>query len=96
MSKSSSNRRAAARARKRRAQYIAKTGDRSRRDNPLPEISSIDKRYMIAFAIMSVIITAFYWSLGGRNLLVFPAVFCISVGARKYWAGPIRRFAGDD
>lgn len=93
MSKSSRSRKARARARKRHAQYVAKTGDRTKQDAPLPEMSLTDKRYMIAFAIMSFIITAFYWSLGGRNLFVFPALFCISVGARKYWSGPIRRFA---
>ena len=93
MSKSSRNRKARARARKRHAQYVAKTGDTRRMDAPLPEMSLTDKRYMIAFAVISLIITALYWSLGGRSLFVFPAVFCISVGARKYWAGPVRRFA---
>lgn len=93
MSKSSRNRKSRARARKRHAQYVAKTGDTRPMDAPLPEMSAADKRYMIAFGIISLIITAFYWSLGGRNLFVFPAVFCISVGARKYWAGPVRRFA---
>jgi len=56
-------------------------------------LSTTDKRYLWAFAILSLIVTAAYWWLGGRNLFVFPALFCISVGARRYWTGPIRQFA---
>jgi len=93
MSKSSRNRRARAKARKRHAEYVAKTGDTRPMDAPLPTMTAADKRYMIAFGIISFVITVGYFWLGGRNLFVFPAVFCISVGARKYWAGPVRRFA---
>jgi len=58
-----------------------------------PVWSSTDKKYILGFAILSLAITVFYWWIGGRNLFVFPAVFCLSVGARKYWTGPMRRFA---
>jgi len=55
--------------------------------------SSRDKKYLLGFAVLSLVLTACYWWMGGRNLFVFPAVFCLSVGARKYWTGPMRRFA---
>ncbi len=55
--------------------------------------NSTDKRYLIGFAVLSFVITAIYFWIGGRNIFIFPAIFCASVGARKYWNGPVRRFA---
>jgi len=52
-----------------------------------------DKRYLLSFLVISLLITIAYWIAGGRNLFVFPAVFCIAVGASRYWRGPVRRFA---
>ena len=92
MTKSSKARKAKARAKKR----IDREAGSAVVENKLPEFTQTDKRYLIAFAILSAVITVFYWSLGGRNLLVFPALLCISVGARKYWKGPVRRFADQD
>ncbi len=101
MTKSSRTRRGKARARK----VAAKSGNTaSNTTNALATdpgdatesrltLTNIDKRYLIGFAVLSFLITALYWWLGGRNLFVFPAIFCLSVGARKYWSGPVRRFA---
>lgn len=93
MSRSSKSRRAKARARK----YAVKHGNVDshgvRTESSPIVFSNTDKRYLIAFSVLSLIITAIYWNMGGRNLFVFPALICISVGARKYWSGPIRRFA---
>lgn len=33
-----------------------------------------DKRYLLAFFVISIAVTALYWYIGGRNLFVFPAV----------------------
>ncbi len=93
MTRSSRTRRAKARARKNSADTVAGSNAEINQGSPLPTLTQTDKRYLIAFTILSLIITAIYWSMGGRNLFVFPALLCISVGARKYWAGPIRRFA---
>ena len=93
MSRSSRARRAKARAKKYGINHgtVGSTGDSTQAQSFV--LSKTDKRYLIAFAVLSLFITAIYWSMGGRNLFVFPALLCISVGARKYWAGPIRRFA---
>lgn len=95
MTRSSKARRSRARAKNHALNGLAKlktvNSDGSSAD--LPALTQTDKRYLIGFAVLSLIITAVYWSMGGRNLFVFPALMCISVGARKYWAGPIRRFA---
>lgn len=106
MTRSSRTRRAKARARKNARNNIAvnsavnsaaQTAGPARldddEDSQLPAFSATDKRYLLAFTVLSIIITAIYWSMGGRNLFVFPALLCISVGARKYWSGPVRRFA---
>ena len=101
MTKSSRTRKAKARARK----VAGKTGKVNA--NPLSTcaietieenesklaLTATDKRYLIGFAVLSLLITAVYWWLGGRNLFVFPAIFCLSVGARKYWSGQVRRYA---
>ena len=93
MTRSSRTRRAKARARKNSTNTLVSNNTENNQSSPLPTLTQTDKRYLIAFTILSLIITAVYWSMGGRNLFVFPALLCISVGARKYWAGPIRRFA---
>lgn len=95
MTKSSRTRKHKARAKKRIVKEAAEFGINGSSDEAakMPQMSPIDKRYLIGFAVLSAVITVFYWWLGGRNLLVFPAVLCISVGARKYWKGPIRRYA---
>jgi len=93
MSRSSKSRRAKARARKFATKHAAVNNPSADANSPPIVFSQTDKRYLIAFAVLSLIITAIYWSMGGRNLFVFPALLCISVGARKYWSGPIRRFA---
>ncbi|MBX2838588.1 MAG: hypothetical protein KTR35_17145 [Gammaproteobacteria bacterium] len=94
MTRSSKPRRAKARAKKR----IAKQTSANPTRNSMPDVSSVqfsavDKRYLVAFAVLSVAITAFYWWLGGRNLFVFPTLFCLFVGARRFWTGPVRRYA---
>lgn len=96
MTRSSRGRKARARTRKMSRNSMARqnavvAGEYVEESKPV--WSSTDKKYIIGFAILSLLITAFYWWIGGRNLFVFPAVFCISVGARKYWTGPIRKFA---
>lgn len=91
MTRSSRSRRARARARKNVTNKNANGNEHQA--SALPELNPTDKRYLIAFAVLSLVITAIYWSMGGRNLFVFPALICISVGARKYWTGPVRRFA---
>ncbi len=98
MTRSSKSRRLRARAKKRIAKHdtAARTSEGVMHDSNLPALSATDKRYMLAFAIMSFLITAGYWSLGGRNLFVFPALFCISVGVRRYWAGPVRHYADNN
>lgn len=98
MTRSSRTRRAKARARKNadKNSAVQTTGvakSDSVEASRLPVMSKTDKRYLFAFAVLSIIITAIYWWMGGRNLLVFPAILCVSVGVRKYWAGPVRRFA---
>jgi hypothetical protein len=94
MTRSSKPRRAKARAKKR----IAKQNAANPNHNALSDVSSIqlsevDKRYLVAFGVLSIAITAFYWWLGGRNLFVFPTLFCLFVGARRFWTGPVRRYA---
>ena len=102
MTKSSRTRRAKARARKLSTRNNASNNDSlsanaaaldGEVDKPKLTLNDTDKRYLIGFAILSLVITAVYFWIGGRNLFVFPAIFCASVGARKYWKGPIRRFA---
>jgi len=93
MTRSSRTRRAKARARKNMANAVTSGSTDTGEGSPLPTLSQTDKRYLIAFTVLSLIITGIYWSMGGRNLFVFPALLCISVGARKYWSGPVRRFA---
>jgi len=97
MTKSSRTRKAKARAKKRIAKGLATESDASSNTSmaTLPELNQTDKRYLLLFTILSLIITALYWWMGGRNLFVFPALLCISVGVRKYWTGPVRRFADD-
>ncbi len=97
MSKSSKARKARARAKKFAAKNrnAVDSYDTAEARLDPANFSKEDKRYLIAFTILSFIITLFYWNMGGRNLFVFPALLCISVGARKYWSGPIRRFADD-
>lgn len=97
MTRSSRSRRLRAKAKKRmvKAGTALSHSTNSTQDATLPTLSKTDKLYMIGFAVLSFIVTAFYWYLGGRNLFVFPALFCLSVGARKYWSGPMRRFADD-
>lgn len=95
MTRSSKTRRAKARAKK-YAQKFSTNGTLHQEANAETKpiiLSKTDKRYLIGFTVFSLIITAIYWSMGGRNLFVFPALLCMSVGARKYWTGPIRRFA---
>ena len=98
MTRSSKSRRLRARAKKRMAKHhtAAHASEGATHDIKLPTLSATDKRYMLAFAIMSFLITVGYWSLGGRNLFVFPAIFCISVGVRRYWAGPVRHYADNN
>lgn len=102
MTKSSRTRRAKARARKVSSRNNAislasSTSNAATLNDEADEskltLNDTDKRYLIGFAVLSVVITAIYFAIGGRNLFVFPAIFCASVGARKYWKGPIRRFA---
>ncbi len=94
MTRSSRSRRTKAKAKKRIAKNLsAQSLSVEEQAQEHTGLTQADKRYMICFAILALLITAGYWSLGGRNLFVFPAVFCISVGARKYWSGPVRRFA---
>lgn len=98
MTKSSRTRRAKARARKVAAKTDKVTMNASSFDEVDANESKLsltgtDKRYLIGFGIISLLITAVYWWMGGRNLFVFPAIFCLSVGARKYWTGPVRKFA---
>jgi len=95
MTKSSRTRRVKARAKK--YSFTNSTGVRAdgkaEPNSGLPVLNKTDKRYLIAFSVLSFIITAIYFSMGGRNIFVFPALICISVGARKYWSGPIRKYA---
>lgn len=93
MSRSSKSRRAKARGRKYATKHAALNNPGAAPDSSPIIFTETDKRYLIAFAVLSLIITAIYWNMGGRNLFVFPTLLCISVGARKYWSGPIRRFA---
>jgi len=95
MTRSSKSRRSRARAKKWATKNLNRVNASasSNQESALPTFSKTDKRYMIAFAILSLLITIGYWWLGGRNLFVFPALFCISVGVRKYWAGPVRQYA---
>jgi len=94
MTRSSRTRKAKARARKYSFKNTTGTTNQIAQTNSdLPVLNQTDKRYLIGFGLLSLAITAIYWSMGGRNLFVFPALLCISVGARKYWTGPIRRFA---
>lgn len=91
MTRSSKTRRAKARAKK-RMRLDAKAGSHaSTTEVVLPAFSSTDKLYLIGFAIFSLIITAFYFWMGGRNILVFPAVLCICAAFRKFWTRPMRR-----
>ncbi len=92
MTRSSKSRRKRARAKKMAAKH-AETSVNTTQEQSITKLSKTDKRYIIAFGVMSFFITAGYWWLGGRNLFVFPALFCISVGARRYWTGPVRQFA---
>jgi len=93
MTRSSRTRRAKARARKNATNIKANRIENQ--ELALPVLNQTDKRYLVAFTVMSLIITAIYWMMGGRNLFIFPALMCISVGARKYWTGPVRRFANN-
>jgi len=92
MTRSSKSRRKRARAKKWAAKHSNNSANTAQAQS-ITNLSKTDKRYIIAFALLSFLITAGYWWLGGRNLFVFPALFCISVGARRFWTGPIRRFA---
>lgn len=92
MTRSSKSRRKRARAKKWAAKH-ANTPVNTAQEQSILKLSKTDKRYIIAFAILSFCITVGYWWLGGRNLFVFPALFCISVGVRRYWTGPIRQYA---
>lgn len=95
MTRSSKTRRAKARAKKYANKHTCGTASEQHAgaESSAVVLNATDKRYLLGFTILSLIITAVYWSMGGRNLFVFPALICISVGARKYWTGPIRRFA---
>lgn len=95
MTRSSKSRKLRTRTKKRLADSTAHVNQSKIGTQPaqIPALSKTDKRYMIGFAVMSLFITIGYWTLGGRNLFVFPALFCISVGVRSYWAGPLRKFA---
>jgi len=97
MTKGSRTRRAKAREKKRIAKGLSTVSGASSKASvaELPMLNQNDKRYLVVFTVLSLIITLLYWWMGGRNLFVFPALLCISVGVRKYWAGPVRRFAGD-
>ncbi len=91
MTRSSKTRRAKARAKK-RMRLDAKSGARaSATESALPALSATDKHYLIGFAIFSLMITAVYFWMGGRNILVFPAVLCICAAFRKFWTRPIRQ-----
>jgi len=95
MTRSSKSRRSRIRAKKRAAKATLGTLSKSRTapvDAPIT-LNATDKRYILAFAIISLLITIGYFWLGGRNLFVFPALFVISVGVRRYWSGPLRQFA---
>lgn len=100
MTKSSRSRRARARAQRSIKKHTLSATENStglirntRTQSSGHVMSKTDKRYLLAFGVLSLAITLIYWWLGGRNLFVFPALMCISVGARKFWRGPIRRFA---
>lgn len=95
MTRSSKARRARAKSKKYGFNSSANSSSGAVNSNNESQIvlSEKDKRYLIAFTVLSLIITAIYWSMGGRNLFIFPALLCISVGVRKYWTGPIRRYA---
>lgn len=96
MTRSSKSRRKRARARKLAAKHAntsVNTLANTAQEQSILNLSKTDKRYIVAFALLSFFITAGYWWLGGRNLFVFPALFCISVGARRFWTGPVRHFA---
>ncbi len=96
MTRSSKSRRSRAKARRNAAKASSRAQHATTEaTSSVRTLSTEDKRYMIGFALLSLVITVFYWWLGGRNLFVFPALFCISVGVRKYWTGPIRRFADE-
>lgn len=91
MTRSSKTRRAKARVKK-RMRLDTKAGRRASAIEPvLPAFSATDKLYLIGFAIFSLIITAVYFWMGGRNILVFPAVLCICAAFRKFWTRPMRR-----
>jgi len=91
MTRSSKTRRAKARAKK-RMRLDAKSSTRAGATrSSLPSLSATDKHYLIGFAVFSLIITAVYFWMGGRNILVFPAVLCICAAFRKLWTRPIRQ-----
>jgi len=93
MTRSSKTRRAKARTKK-RLQADAKQGRSAiNAASPLPALSATDKAYLLGFAIFSLIITAIYFWMGGRNILVFPAVLCICAALRKFWTRPIQQLA---
>ena len=98
MTRSSKSRKSRAKTKKRLARTYGdlKHGQSPSLSASMASFSSTDKRYFLGFAVLSLLITIGYWTLGGRNLFVFPALFCIAVGVRSYWSGPLRKFANDD
>jgi len=49
------------------------------------KFNSKEKRLLAIFAVITALVTIWYWSLGGRNIFVFPAIICIGLGVQKVW-----------
>lgn len=54
-------------------------------NEPTVTFSRKEKKALAIFAAITVLITILYWSMGGRNILVFPAIVCIGLGMQKIW-----------
>ena len=54
-------------------------------NEPTISFSRKEKKALAIFAAIIVLVTILYWSMGGRNILVFPAIVCIGLGMLKIW-----------
>ena len=69
-----------------KSQHAKRKLARSASDNePTITFSRKEKKAIAVFAALTVLVTIWYWSMGGRNIFVFPALICIGLGMQKIW-----------
>ena len=54
-------------------------------EEPTISFSRKEKKVLAVCAAITVLVTIWYWTMGGRNIFVFPALICIGLGMQKIW-----------